>query len=215
MNRVVSVVILCSTVVLCAAGLFSCSHVPKDKDGTWTASWYGEPFHGRKTASGETYNMHGVSAAHKHLPFGTRLHLTNPKNGNSVVVTINDRGPFVRGRDLDLSLGAARKLDMVDDGVIIIDVRVLQPDSSYTREISNERSGYAIQLASFSDRAAAERFRKDLENTYPDARITTVRADGKTLYRVLVGSYPSRDTAAAELPQLKASGHSPLIREFF
>lgn len=130
-------------------------------------------------------------------------------------MTVNDRGPFVRGRDLDLSYGAARKLDMVDDGVIIIEVRILQSDSSYTREISNEPRGYAIQLASFSDRNSAEQFRRKLLGSYADARITTVKSGDKTLYRVLVGSYPTRAGAASQLPVLQASGHSALIREFF
>jgi len=215
MNRAPCLGILYSTVILCAAGLFSCAHTPKHKDGTWTASWYGKPFHGRQTASGEVYNMYGLSAAHKHLPFGTRLHITNPKNSKSTVVTINDRGPFVRGRDLDLSLGAARKLDMVEDGVIVVGVRVLNPDSSYSRELTNEDRGYAIQLASFSERAGAEKFKQSMIANYPAARITTVKSGGKTLYRVLVGSFDSRKSASNELHQLKAAGHSPLIREFF
>jgi len=215
MNRSAFTSLICSLSLLCFTGLMSCSHIPKDKDGTWTASWYGKPFHGRQTASGETYNMYGLSAAHKHLAFGTRLQVTNPKNNRSVVVTINDRGPFVRGRDLDLSLGAARKLDMVEDGVILVEVRILGADSSYTRELSTEPRGFAIQVASFSKRNAAEQLRNGLSTDYPDARITTVNSGGKILYRVLVGSYPNRAAANNASSQLRASGHSPLIREFF
>lgn len=214
MSRTASLCLVCSTAFIIWS-ICACGHVPKDKDGTWTASWYGEPFHGRKTASGETYNMYGLSAAHKHLPFGTRLHITNPKNGKNVIVTITDRGPFVPGRDLDLSLGAARKLDMINDGVIIIDVRVLKSDASYTREIANERRGYAIQLASFSDRNSAENVKRQALSTYPDARVTKVESQGKTYYRVLVGAYKNRAAASLELSKLKAAGHSPLIREFF
>lgn len=84
--------------------------------GTVVASWYGGKFHGRKTASGERYNMHKLTAAHKTLPFGTRLLLTNMANGRSVTVRINDRGPFVAGRELDVSYAAAKKLGMLGSG---------------------------------------------------------------------------------------------------
>lgn len=80
------------------------------------ASWYGPGFQGRKTANGERYNMGGLTAAHKSLPFGTKLRVTNKRNGKSVVVRINDRGPFVRGRMLDLSKGAATRIGMIQTG---------------------------------------------------------------------------------------------------
>lgn len=75
------------------------------------ASWYGSKFHGRATASGERYNMNALTAAHKSLPFGTKVKVTNQKNGKSVVVIINDRGPFVKGRVIDLSKAAHDKID--------------------------------------------------------------------------------------------------------
>ena len=81
------------------------------------ASWYGEKFHGRPTSSGERYDMYGMTCAHKTLKFGTKLRVTNPDNNKSVKVTVNDRGPFIRGRDLDLSYGAARKIGLTDKGV--------------------------------------------------------------------------------------------------
>ncbi len=86
---------------------------------TWqgTASYYGPGFHGRRTANGERFNMHGLTAAHRSLPFGTRLRVTNEKNGRSVVVRVNDRGPFHGRRIIDLSRGAASAIDMVDDGL--------------------------------------------------------------------------------------------------
>jgi len=81
------------------------------------ASYYGARFHGRQTANGERFNMHALTAAHKTLPFGTKLKVTNPDNGRSVVVRINDRGPYVGNRVLDLSKGAAAKIGMVQKGV--------------------------------------------------------------------------------------------------
>lgn len=80
------------------------------------ASWYGPGFHGRTTANGERFNQGGLTAAHKSLPFGTKLRVTNKRNGRTVVVRINDRGPFVRGKFLDLSKGAATRIGMVSSG---------------------------------------------------------------------------------------------------
>jgi rare lipoprotein A len=85
---------------------------------TGTASYYGKGFHGRRAANGEIFDMNAMTAAHRSLPFGTRLQVTNMKNGRSVVVRIQDRGPYIKGRVLDLSYGAARALDMVESGIV-------------------------------------------------------------------------------------------------
>jgi len=84
--------------------------------GTGVASYYGKRFHGRLTANGERFNMNAMTAAHKTLPFGTKVRVTYPRNGRSVVVRINDRGPFIRGRHIDLSRKAAQKLGMISSG---------------------------------------------------------------------------------------------------
>jgi rare lipoprotein A len=91
------------------------------------ASWYGQRHHGRSTASGERYDMHRLTAAHRTLPFGTRLRVTSVENGRSVVVRVNDRGPHVAGRLLDLSYAAAKTLGMVGDGVTRVELLVLPP----------------------------------------------------------------------------------------
>lgn len=85
--------------------------------GTMTASWYGPRFHGRMTANGETYNQSAFTAAHKELRFGTLLRITNPRNNKSIIVRINDRGPYVRGRELDLSKASANALGLLVKGV--------------------------------------------------------------------------------------------------
>lgn len=89
------------------------------------ASWYGKAFHGRTTASGERYDMHAPTAAHKSLPFGTRVRVTNLDNGKHTVVRINDRGPFVKGRIIDLSYGAAKKIEMLQAGVVRVKLEIL------------------------------------------------------------------------------------------
>jgi rare lipoprotein A len=100
-------------------------------DTIGTASYYGKGFHGRKAANGERYDMNGLTAAHRTLPFGTRLQVTNMKNGRSVVVRISDRGPFIRNRAIDLSLGAAKAIGMVESGLAKVKmVRLGVPRSS-------------------------------------------------------------------------------------
>lgn len=90
------------------------------------ASWYGPGFHGNRCANGEIYNQYGLSAAHRTLPFGTRVRVTNLNNHRSVVVRINDRGPFIRGRIIDLSKGAAREIGMISSGVAPVTVEILR-----------------------------------------------------------------------------------------
>ena len=94
-----------------------------DEEGI--ASWYGKKFDGRRTANGERYDMYGISPAHKTLPFGTVVLVRNMNNGRELKVRINDRGPFVAGRIIDLSYGAARKLDMIRDGIAPVRIRVV------------------------------------------------------------------------------------------
>jgi rare lipoprotein A len=89
------------------------------------ASWYGGNFHGRKTANGETYNMNAMTAAHKTLPFGTKVRVTNTRNGDSVVVRINDRGPFIAGRVIDLSRAAASQIGVTSSGVAPVKLAIL------------------------------------------------------------------------------------------
>jgi rare lipoprotein A len=121
-----------------AVGTVGCSLVGPAAEPTpggpstgWTqqgiASWYGNPFHGRRTASGETYDMDAMTAAHRTLPFGTVLQVVNLDNGRAVRVRVNDRGPYVDGRVIDLSRGAARELDMVGPGTARVHVTVIEP----------------------------------------------------------------------------------------
>jgi rare lipoprotein A len=103
----------------------SCARTPRARTVTETgkASYYANKFQGRKTANGEIYRHSKMTAAHRTLPFGTQVTVTNLKNGKTVNVRINDRGPFVKGRVIDLSRGAARKIDMVRDGVVNVEIR--------------------------------------------------------------------------------------------
>jgi len=100
------------------------AHAPGTMHGV--ASWYGREFHGRQTANGEVYNMYAHTAAHRTMPFGTIVRVTNLRNGRQALVRINDRGPFVPGRDIDLSYGAARDLGMLEAGVVKVRLDVMR-----------------------------------------------------------------------------------------
>lgn len=94
--------------------------------GSGVASYYGRRFHGRRTANGERFNMRAMTAAHRTLPFGTKVRVTNPRNGRSVIVRVNDRGPFIRGRSIDLSRAAAEKIGMISRGHARVKMEVVR-----------------------------------------------------------------------------------------
>ena len=113
--------------------LVGCAHAHASSLGSGKASWYGPGFAGKPTASGVPFRPSELTAAHKTLPFGTSLKVTRVDNGKTVQVVVNDRGPFVEGRVIDLSKAAARKLDMLDDGVATVKLERLGCDKKYPR----------------------------------------------------------------------------------
>ncbi len=170
------------------------------------ASWYGKDFHGKKTANGYIYNMYGVSAAHKTLPLGTQVRVTNLENNRSVILMINDRGPFVHGRILDLSYGAAQKLGSVERGVV--KVRITAIGSMPTRTASKVRSPIAkkfhVRVGAFANRSNAEKTHRQLVRSgFSDATIATVKRDGQILHIVQAGSFTNRSKAERVMEQLK------------
>ncbi|HEX4995819.1 MAG TPA: septal ring lytic transglycosylase RlpA family protein [Methylomirabilota bacterium] len=169
------------------------------------ASWYGAPHHGRRTSSGEVFDMHQLTAAHRTLPFGTRLLVTNRDTSQSAEVRVNDRGPFVAGRILDVSYAAARLLGAVGPGIIPVRVRVL----SLPPRSSNGDGPYTIQIGSFTTRARAEALR----DTMPGATIAETTVAGETVYRVRVGAYPDRTRAGAAARDLTTRGYQALVVE--
>jgi len=160
------------------------------------ASWYGVPFHGRRTASGETYDMHQLTAAHRTLPFGTLVRVTNLRNGRKTEVRINDRGPFIEDRVIDLSLGAARALDMVARGVVPVRLEVIAapPDVS----------GYfSVQVGAFLVRDNALRLRQRLETRYQPVFIREWDSPEGLFYRVYVGRVSSGEAARSLAARLR------------
>ncbi|MCH8269320.1 MAG: septal ring lytic transglycosylase RlpA family protein [Acidobacteria bacterium] len=148
---------------------------------TGYASWYGDPYHGRRAANGEIYDMYKLTAAHRTLPFGTQLQVTNLENGRTVIVRINDRGPFVKGRIVDLSLAGARKIQMVGPGTALVRLEVLSASSP------SDPGLYAVQVGAFRDRSNAESLAQDMRRRFGDASIEGYRSNGRTFYRVRVG----------------------------
>jgi len=153
------------------------------------ASWYGDPYHGRRAANGEIYNKEELTAAHLTLPFGTQAKVTDLENNRSVVVRITDRGPFVKGRIVDLSLAAARTIRMVGPGTALVRLEVLSVPAE------PEMGAFAVQVGAFRDRAIAERLRERLTRRYGNAFIQNYDSGDGPLYRVRVGPKPSLSQA--------------------
>lgn len=165
------------------------------------ASWYGVPYHGRRAANGEIYDMYKLTAAHRTLPFETVVRVTNKKNGKSVDVRITDRGPFVEGRIIDLSLGAARELDMVGMGIAPVQIVLVSSTVSPTGGF------FTVQVGAFLSRDNAERLRRQMEERYSFAVIQEYDAPQGLFYRVRVGKLTSEDAAKDLGDRLREQEH--------
>lgn len=156
------------------------------------ASWYGHPYHGRHSASGEIYNMYDMTAAHRTLPFGTQVRVHDLENGRDVEVRINDRGPFVEGRIIDLSYAAAQAMGM--NGIARVRLEILGLGTT------TEPGIYAVQVGAFRDPANAARLKALIEVSFAPVEIQTFdRGDG-IFYRVRVG-HESSESAARDLAE--------------
>jgi rare lipoprotein A len=172
------------------------------------ASWYGPGFHGRRTANGETYNQEELTAAHKSLPFNTLVRVENVRNGKSVVVRINDRGPFVGNRIIDLSHKAARNIEMVGTGTAEVRLTIINPDPEYNRqEYLQER--FTLQVGSFSRPEHAELIAGDLSGS----RISEAKIHDRIYYRVYYGLYATRREAESALMSILKKGHSGFVKQ--
>jgi rare lipoprotein A len=162
--------------------------VPGEYVEEGVASWYGVPFNGRRTSNGEIYDMHEFTAAHRTLPFNCVVRVTNLSNGKHTEVRINDRGPFVANRVIDLSLSAAQAIEMVGTGTTNVRLEILSGP--------NPNVGFfAVQIGAFKLQENAERLKAQMEETYPPATIATYDSANGTFYRVRVGRLPSEAAA--------------------
>ncbi|MGH9345023.1 MAG: septal ring lytic transglycosylase RlpA family protein [Terriglobia bacterium] len=175
------------------------------------ASWYGYPYQGRATADGEIYNMYAMTAAHRTLPFNTHVRVHDLDNGNSVDVRINDRGPFIRGRIIDLSYAAAKTVGMVGSGTAHVQLEILNPDVVYGPRATP--GVYAVQVGAFKDQNNAARLKALIEPHFGPVLIQTYNSPQEgLLYRVRVGNLNNEATAEALASDLK---HAGLVAETY
>jgi rare lipoprotein A len=190
------------------------------------ASYYADKFNGRTTANGEKFSNSKMTAAHNTLPFNTMVKVTNLKNNKTVVVRINDRGPFSKGRIIDLSKAAANKIDMVADGVANVKIEVV--DNNTTPGNSNKSSspielfslkvdkvnssGFGIQVGSYQyvENMLNEVY-KFQEDFKVDPLIHVSNVKGKRVYRIIIGPYDTRDKAENQLKKFKKDGKDGFV----
>jgi len=169
------------------------------------ASWYGDPFNGRRASNGEIYDMYKLTAAHRTLPFDAMVRVTNLSNGKSTTVRITDRGPFVENRIIDLSLAAAREIDLVGPGVAPVRVEVLG-------NVDPTAGFFTVQVGAFHDHGNAERLRDRLAVSYSPVFIQQYDAPEGTFYRVRVGKISGEDAARQFGEQLRSrEGFTPFV----
>ncbi|MGV7220078.1 MAG: septal ring lytic transglycosylase RlpA family protein [Nitrospinales bacterium] len=174
---------------------------------TGLASWYGPKFHGKLTSNQEVYDMHEMTAAHKTLPFHTKVRVINLENGKEAVVRINDRGPFVKTRIIDLSFKAATILGIVKKGTAKVRIIALNNvkagSSGYGNGDSDHDKTFTVQIASFQELENAKLLVEKTNNS----RIKSVTRSNITYYQVIVGNYPTFDQAHLKMENLRSHGY--------
>lgn len=180
------------------------------------ASWYGPDFHGKPTASGEIYNMYDYTCAHREYPFGTKLRVVNLQNGKEVVCTVNDRGPFIPGRELDLSYASAKKIDLIGPGVAEVLMEPVGRDISYVRYVKYAPTAGAltIQVGAFREIDNAVRLKQALSLKYQNVHINKTNVKGQIFYRVRVGKFTNYDEAYNLAKSMGQEGYRVMITNF-
>lgn len=171
-------------------------------------SWYGPGFHGRRTSNGETFDKNALTAAHPYLPFGSEVEVTDVDSGKTVRVRINDRGPFIHGRVLDLSYAAAATLDIVHKGVADVLLKLVDvADADWTDEI------YALQVASFRRKADAENFLERLTAKQRAAGLYYVKEPDQPAqnFSVRIGPFSSESNARSAANRVHRVGLKPFV----
>ncbi|WP_158227187.1 septal ring lytic transglycosylase RlpA family protein [Mangrovitalea sediminis] len=196
------------------------------------ASWYGAKFHGHRTSDGEIFNMYRYSAAHRTLPLPCFVRVTNLENGRSLIVRVNDRGPFHSDRLIDLSYAAAKKLGYAAQGTTMVQIDAIDPDTAEEVRVASSPSspdvtpstptmppsaasdgGLFVQVAAFTNEAAAQRLVSRLRQLLQSpARIVDAGDQSKVIHRVQVGPFSSQADATAVKEQLQRNGFdSPIL----
>jgi rare lipoprotein A len=161
------------------------------------ASWYGIPFDGHRTSNGEIYDMHAFTAAHRTLPFGAVVRVTNLRNGQQTEVRINDRGPFVANRIIDLSFSAAQAIGMVGTGTAPVRLEL-------TSGLNPQVGFFGVQVGAFASQDNAARLRAQLAMRYSPVSIAVYDSPSGIFYRVRVGRLPTEDAARQLAGELRS-----------
>ncbi len=172
------------------------------------ASSYGRDFHGRKTSSGEPFDMYAMTAAHKTLPLGVYVKVEHKRSGKEVVVRINDRGPFVGDRIIDLSEGAASRLGMLQEGVAAVRVSALgyKAGDGYQQVASYDKGSYTVQVGAFVEKKNAYRYMEELKNKYGTADVQESWSKNAKYYRVRLGRFDSLKLAQKNKETFEQNG---------
>jgi rare lipoprotein A len=210
-------VFLSVTVIYLAACSLPASRIPPPVTAprvsqTGIASWYGPGFHGKPTASGVVYNQHDLTAAHQTLPLGTRVLVTNLDNGRSIEVLINDRGPFAKGRIIDLSYAAGETLGMIGPGTIPVRIEVVGNRADKISLIKDSLD-YTLQLGSFSVLENARQLRDRVASKFSDVAIVPLNTSTSTFYRVQLGQFSTRSSAEEQARRVTQEGYPVVILE--
>jgi rare lipoprotein A len=168
------------------------------------ASWYGGEFHGRPTSSGEIYDMYQLTCAHNTLPLGTMVMVTNLENGRSIELKVNDRGPFVKERIIDLSYAAAQILEMWEKGTAYVKVEVIGP-------LIEQIQRFTLQVGSFIDEVNAQKLADQLRKSFENVYVTTMETLTQKYHRVRVGQFETREAALALAEKLSQMGFKVLV----
>lgn len=174
------------------------------------ASWYGPNFHGKLTANGEIYNMNALTAAHRTLPFNTMIRVENLDNDESVVVRINDRGPFAKNRIIDLSRKAANEINMLGPGTARVRLFLVKGDLRNSRTTNLKVATYTVQLGSFqTEQGALEKSRRIKNSRVEKAYLN----NGQSVYRVYYGVYTDKQRAEREQRRLERQGYEGYVKQ--
>ncbi len=173
------------------------------------SSWYGPNFNGKLTANGEKYDMDGVTAAHRTLPFGSIVLVENLDNGKTVQVRINDRGPYAKNRIIDLSRGAAEKIDMIGPGTARVRLYLLKGNLKNSRVTDLKVPNYTVQLGSYKNKTDAEAQAAKIKN----GRVEKVVVQNETYYRVYAGSFTDAEHAKQEMKRLNRMGFAGFVKQ--
>ena len=179
-------------------------------DESGIASWYGKDFHGKYTANGERYDMYALSGAHKTLPLPTLVRVTNLENGRSIIVRINDRGPFVKERLIDLSYAAAKALDFTHQGTARVRVQTLDRPTPRISTATTAQNNLYIQIGAFRSKESAEQLYKKLIKNHANTMIHKVILAHQQLYRVRIGPFQQQQIERAML-SLQSQGYQNSI----